>query len=431
MRNVTSLLAALAMLTFSIAQAQTIAIVGGKVHTVGPQGIIESATVLAINGRITAVGTDVAVPDGATVIDAKGKIVTPGLFAPLAGFGLGEVALSADPVDSGQSGDQFTASFDVADAFNPRMTHIAVNRIEGITRAAITPRPAFVFGQPPTAHVISGLGAIVNLGDPGNNIDRRAAALVVTLGAGGGGLAGGSRVAALLTLRQALDEARVWREDPDDYERDEFVHSARDLEALARVLDGETPLLVGINRASDIDVLLRLVDEYSVEAIIAGGAEAWMLADELARANVSVLLDPTANLPGSFDRINARRGAASTLVSAGVDVAFVESGYEVHNVRNITQLAGNAVADGLSWDDALRAITLTPAEIYGVDNALGSIEVGKRADVVVWPGDPLELTNFPDAVVIDGKPIKMVSRQTLLRDRYLQTESGTPPAYRR
>ncbi len=430
MRRLKNVLAATALLVAGVSQADTIAVVGGKVHTVGPQGVIESATIVAVDGRITAVGPNIAVPEGATIIDAKGKLVTPGLFAPAASLGLGEVGLSADPVDSGQSGDQFTASFDVADAFNPRMTHIAVNRIEGITRAVIVPRPSFSFGQPSTAHVISGLGAVVNLGDPGDNVDRRAAVLVVSLGAGGSGLAGGSRAAALLTLRQALDEARVYREDPDDYERDEFVHSARDLEALVNVLDGETPLMVLVNRASDIDVLLHLVDEYAIEAIIAGGAEAWMLADELAQANVSVLLDPTANLPGNFDRINARRGSAAVLVSAGVDVGFF-SGYEVHNVRNITQLAGNAVADGLSWDDALRAITLTPAEIYGVDDTNGSIEVGKNADVVIWPGDPLELTNFPYAVLINGQPVDMVSRQTLLRDRYLKTDSGTPPAYRR
>jgi imidazolonepropionase-like amidohydrolase len=427
--NRLSTLLAVALLTGSLAQAETIAIVGGKVHTVGPQGIIESATVVATDGRITAVGPNVAVPDGAMVIDAKGKTVTPGLFVSGVGFGLGEVGLSADPADAGQSGGEFTASFDVADAFNPRMTHIAVNRIEGITRAAIVPRPGAIFGQPSTAHVISGLGAVVNLGDPGDNIDKRAAVLVVNLGVGGSGLAGGSRAATLLILRQALDEAVAYREDPDDYERDEFVHGERDLQALVRVLDGETPLLASVHRASDIEVLLRIVDEYAIEAIIAGGAEAWMLADELAVASVPVLLDPTANLPGNFDRLNARRGSASILVSAGVDVGFVGSGFPTHNARNITQLAGNAVADGLAWDDALRAITLTPAEIYGVDDAVGSIEVGKLADIVVWPGDPLELTNFPDAVIINGVSIDMVSRQTLLRDRYLQSEK--PPAYRR
>ena len=429
MSYVRNVLTTAALLLLGVAQADTIAIVGGKVHTVGPQGVIESATILATDGRITAVGPNVTVPEGATVIDAKGKVVTPGLFAQGTTLGLGEVGLSADPVDSGQSGDQFTASFDVADAFNPRMTHIAINRIEGITRATIVPKPAFTFGQPSTAHVISGLGAIVNLGDSGDNIDRRAAALVVNLGAGGSGFAGGSRAMALLILRRALDEAGAYRDSPGSYARDEFVHSERDLTALARVLDGETPLLVGVNRASDIEVLLRLVDEYAIEAIISGGAEAWMLADRLAQANVAVLLDPTANLPGNFDRLNAKRGSASVLVSAGVDVSFALSRDQTHNARNITQLAGIAVADGLLWDDALRAITLTPAEIYGVDNALGSIEVGKIADIVVWPGDPLELTNFPDAVIINGESIDMVSRQTLLRDRYMQ--SGKPPAYRR
>lgn len=153
-----------------------------------------------------------------------------------------------------------------------------------------------------------------------------------------------------------------------------------------------------------------------------------MLADELAAAQVAVIVGPTANLPGSFDRINARLGTASTLVAAGVKVAIADSDAQTHNARNITQSAGNAVAHGLDWDDALRAITLTPAEIFGMATSTGSLEAGKAADVVIWPGDPLELTNYPDVVFINGEKIPMVSRQTLLRDRYLQ--SAKPPAYR-
>jgi imidazolonepropionase-like amidohydrolase len=423
------MLSVVAIVCAGTAHAETVAIVGGKVHTVGPQGTLERATILVEDGRILAVGTDVAVPGGATTIDASGKIITPGLFAATGHLGLGEVGLSADPVDAGQSGEQFTASFDVADAFNPRATHIAVNRIEGITRATIVPRPRSEWMQPTTAHVISGLGAVVHLGD-GGNVQRRSAALVVSLGAGGSAYAGGSRAAALLTLRQALDEARVYLDDKDDYERDEFVHSARDLEALGSVLEGDTPLLVAVDRASDIEVLLGLLREYGIRAIIAGGAEAWMVADELAAAGVPVVFDPTINLPGNFDRINVRRDSAEILYRAGVPVAFTDARSPTHNARNVTQLAGNAVAEGMPWDAALRSITLTPAEMFGVADSVGSIETGKLADIVIWPGDPLELTNYPDAVFINGEPIPMISRQTLLRDRYLQDGSGKPPAFR-
>ena len=421
--------AVLALICAGHARAGTVAIVGGKVHTVGPQGTLERATILIGDGRVLAVGSDVEVPDGVQTIDASGKVVTPGLYAAMGQFGLGEVDLSADPNDSEQAGEQFTAGFDVADAFNPRATHIAVNRIEGVTRATIVPKPRFAFMEASTSHVISGLGAVVHLGDD-NNVQRRKAVLVVSLGAGGSAFAGGSRTAAWLMLRQALDEARIYIDARDDYERDEFVHSARDLEALGGVLEGETRLLVRVDRASDIEVLLGLVREYNLRAIIAGGSEAWMVADELATANVPVVLDPTQNLPGTFDRINERRENAVILNDAGVRISFVESDSPTHNARNITQLAGNAVADGMPWDDALRSITLTPAEMFGVADSVGSIEPGKMADIVIWPGDPLELMNYPDAVFINGESIPMISRQTLLRDRYLQDDASKPPAFR-
>jgi imidazolonepropionase-like amidohydrolase len=429
MKQLISSVAMLSLLCVGNAAADTVAIVGGKIHTVGPQGMLERATILIEDGRILAVGSDVEVPDSVRTIDASGKVITPGLYAAMGHFGLGEVELSADPVDSEQAGEQFTAGFDVADAFNPRATHIAVNRIEGVTRATLVPKPRNAFMEPSTSHVISGLGAVVHLGD-GNNVQRRAAVLVVQLGAGGSTYAGGSRAAAWLTLRQALDEARTYADARDDYERDEFVYSARDLEALGGVLEGETRLVVRVDRASDIEVLLGLVREYGLRAIIAGGSEAWMVADKLAAADVPVVLDPTENLPGNFDRINERRENATILNNAGVRISFVESDSPTHNARNITQLAGNAVADGMPWEDALRSITLTPAEMFGVADTVGSIETGKLADIVIWPGDPLELMNYPDAVFINGESIPMISRQTLLRDRYVQQDASKPPALR-
>jgi imidazolonepropionase-like amidohydrolase len=154
-----------------------------------------------------------------------------------------------------------------------------------------------------------------------------------------------------------------------------------------------------------------------------------MLAGELAAAGIAVIVGPSANLPSSFDRINARLGTASILINAGVNVAIADADAQTHNASNLTQSAGNAVALGLDWEAALRAITLSPAEIYGVAATTGSIERGKAADIVIWPGDPLELTNFPEHVFINGEAVPMVSRQTLLRDRYLQTDK--PPAYRK
>jgi imidazolonepropionase-like amidohydrolase len=280
---------------------------------------------------------------------------------------------------------------------------------------------------------LSGLAAIVNLGDNGDAIERRAAAMVVSLGEAGSGLAGGSRAGALLILRSALDEAIDYSQHKNDFERGArrtYGHSVMDLEALQGVLNGVTPLFVDVNRASDIEVLIQLVDEYDIRAIISGGAEAWMVAEQLATAQIPVVLAPQDILPGNFDKINARRESAMILAAAGVIISFADGESHTHNARNITQSAGNAVANGLSWDEALRAITLAPAEIFGVADSVGSIEAGKEADIVIWPDDPLELTSYPEQVLIKGQSVSMTSRQTLLRDRYLQTDSDKPPAYR-
>ena len=427
-----SMICIAALLFGSAATAQTTAIVGGTVHTVGPAGTVEDATVLIEDGIITAVGPNVAVPSGATVVDAAGKIVTPGLFTPYGQIGLEEVGFSAGPLDAVQRGDLFTAGFDIADAFNPRSTLVAVNRIEGVTRALTAPQAQGSDGEL-TSHVISGLAAVVNLGDAAEPIDRRAAAVVVTLGEDGVGLAGDSRASNLLVLRNALDEALDYRANRSAFERGQrraYRLSVPDLEALQSVLTGDVPLLVHIERASDIEALTRLKVDYGIRAIIRGGTEAWMVADRLAAAGIPVLMAPTANLPSNFDRLNARRDAAGILVAAGVTIGFAGPQSHTHNARNITQSAGNAVSEGLAWEDALRAITLAPAEIYGVADRGGSIEAGKEGDVVVWPDDPLELTSYPERVLIKGVDVPMTSRQTLLRDRYLQTDSDRPPAFR-
>jgi imidazolonepropionase-like amidohydrolase len=423
-----SLVGLTAVLVAVNAAAQTTAITGATAHTMGPQGTVENATIVFENGHFVSVTAGGAVPDGATTIDASGKIVTPGLFTPIGSLGLVEVGFSAGPLDMMQRGDEFTASFDIADAYNPRSTLIAVNRIEGVTRAIITPSPGYPDESGSFGSVLAGLAAMVNLGGGNDSLERRAIAMMVSLGQSGSSLAGGSRAGALLTLRGALDEALSYGNNPG--EREDYKLSPPDLNALQGVLSGHVPLYVRVDRASDILVLINLVADYGVRAIIVGGSEAWMVADELAAENIPVVLAPQDILPGNFDRINARRESAVMLADAGVTIAFADGQSQTHNARNITQSAGNAVAYGLSYEAALQAITLAPAQIFGVADRVGSIEAGKEADVVIWPADPLELTSYPEQVFIKGNAVEMTSRQTLLRDRYLQTGSDTPPAYR-
>ena len=434
MRRRMLLAAALAALVPAAVLAEVTAITGATVHTVGPAGSIENGTVVFEDGRIVAVGSGVQVPAGATRVDAAGKIVTPGLFTPMGQIGLVEVSAVEGTVDYVQRGDRFSASFDVAGAYNPRSTLVATNRIEGITHALIAPEPNWPdeFGN--QSKVFSGLASVVNLGDGRDFLVQRGVAVFANFGETGSDLAAGSRAAALMVLRAALDDARAYARNVPAFEQGntrEYSLSQADLETLRTVLDGTRPLLVRVNRANDILTILELAADYDIRLIVLGGSEAWMVADRLAQAEVPVVLDALGNLPRDFDHLNARLDAASVLADAGVRFAIGANGSaQNHNARNITQSAGIAVANGLDWEDALAAITLVPAQIYGVDSEIGSLEPGKRADLVIWPADPLELTTFPEQVYINGEPIEMVSRQTLLRDRYLDPTAQKPPAFR-
>lgn len=417
--------------------AETAIYRGATVYTMGPAGTLEDATVVIRDGRFAAVGVDIDVPrvaGGDSVIDVSGKIITPGLFSAMGQLGLTEVSGVEQTVDFYQMGDHFSASFDVSEAYNPRSTLIAINRAGGITRALTAPSPGYseVSSE---LRVFSGLAAVVQLGERPDFVADRRAALVVNIGEGGSAVAGGSRAAAMLALRTGLADAADYRRNKGSYERGErreYSLSRADLEALQPVLEGKTPLLAHVNRASDIEALLQLASTYRAKLIIYGGAEAWMVADSLAEARVPVILDPTGNLPGSFDALNARLESPAILAGAGVEISFGGNWQsETYAARNITQSAGNAVANGLPWIDALEAITLAPARMYRVDDRCGSIEVGKEADLIVWPNDPLELTSNPEQVVIRGELVSLENRQTLLRDRYMQIDSALPPAWRR
>ncbi|MEX0976460.1 MAG: amidohydrolase family protein [Woeseia sp.] len=414
--------------------AEVTAITGATVHTVGPQGSIENAMVLIEDGIVTAVGNDLEIPVDARRIDAVGKVVTPGLMTPMGQIGLVEVDAVAGTVDFIQRGDQFSAGFDVADAYNPRSSLVAINRIAGITHAVIAPDGASIDQLGNYSRVLSGLASVVHLGDADDYLLDRGVAVIAQLGETGGDLAAGSRAAALMILRTAMDDARDYASNRDAFEqgrRRTYSLSHTDLAALSAVLSGERKLVVDVHRASDISAALRLAGDYDIQMIIVGGTEAWLVAAELATAGVPVILDSIGNLPGSFERLNARLETAAILAEAGVKFAVGGDSFsQNHNARNITQAAGIAVANGLPWAEGLAAITLAPAEIFGLDEQIGSIEQGKRADLVIWNDDPLKLQSYPEQVMIGGRLVPMESRQTLLRDRYLQSESPLPPAFR-
>jgi imidazolonepropionase-like amidohydrolase len=253
--------------------------------------------------------------------------------------------------------------------------------------------------------------------------------MVVDLGADGARHVGGSRAAALQRLETAFDEAELFASSAALVERGQASNLSlprADLAALASFVASGRPMAVRVDRATDIRHALSILRARGIAPVIVGGAEAWKLADELAEADVPVLLDPLANIPGGYDRLGARIDNATLLHEAGVRVGIMEAGG--HDVREIRQYAGNAVAHGLPWEVALAAITRTPAELWRVDDQLGRIAPGMAASLVVWTGDPLELSSWAETVVIDGEVVPQDSRQLRLQERYRNPRSiyGSP-----
>jgi imidazolonepropionase-like amidohydrolase len=184
-----------------------------------------------------------------------------------------------------------------------------------------------------------------------------------------------------------------------------------------------------VNREADIRQVLKLAQKTGIRVAIVGGSEAWRLADTLAAGNVPVFVDALENLPNSFDQIGAADDNAARLHRAGVKVSFINGNDASHNARKVRQIAGNAVANGLPWEAGLAGITLAPAKALGVDTQIGSIEVGKTADLVLWSGDPLEVSSTASAMWLAGKATPLISRQTQLRDRYMAPAKSMPRAY--
>ena len=410
------------------ASAQTYAITNGHLMVTGDAsdpGEIVNGTIVVRDGRIAAIGPNVQVPENAEVFDAGGKPVTPGLFSPMTAVGLVEVGAADESNDSSvDRGVPFHASLRAADAINPDSSIIAVSRAAGVTRAfsALSPAGDSQFG---------GCGALIVLDGTATPVTRDCAAQVSSLGYTGARRAGDNRAASLAVFRKALEDARDYATDPYLYGQRpvEGRLSVADAKALGPVISGDMPIVIRAFSAADIRRTLDLAEEYGLDLILEGAAEAHRVADELAAADVPVILNPVSNLPYLFEDMGATLKAAGILEEAGVMVTFSDG--ETHNVRLMPQLAGNAVANGMSYDAALAAITVVPAQIYGVDDRLGTLAPGKIADLVVWSDDPLELSSRPRLVFVDGKPASLDNRQSALARRYRDLERGDlPPAYK-
>jgi imidazolonepropionase-like amidohydrolase len=395
------------------AAAASVLIRGATIHTMDQRGVL-TGDLLVTDGRIAALGGHLAAPGGAEIVEAAGLVVTPGLFGGIGHIGVEEIGIEPTEGDYALSLGEMRPEFDVTRAFNPNSTAIAVNRVGGVTFAVLAPTARPGSKDRPGGTVIAGQGAVVTL-DGLVTADGRA--LFVDLGGDANALSGGSRAAQLMLLEQALFEAR----SPERLQAgDERLLTPVGRRALQELLESRTPFVFDVDRASDIRQVLALAREEGLRAVIAGGAEAWLVAGELASAGVPVILDPLDNLPGNFDKVGATLENAARLQKAGVTIAFSFRDPQAHNIRKIRQAAGNAVAHGLPPDAALAAMTRNPAVIFGVTDRAGSLAVGRPADLVLWSGDPLEVTTFAERIFIGGQPMPLRSRQTELRDRYLE-----------
>ncbi|MFD1611693.1 amidohydrolase family protein [Sphingomonas tabacisoli] len=426
---------AFAALLATPALAETIAITGGTVALGDGSAPVQGGTVVIRDGRIVAAGPGVGVPAGARTIDATGKWVAPGFVAGFSRVGLVEVD-AVDPTNDTQARNSpYSAAIDVEPGINPRVSAIAVSRLGGVTRAIVAPTA--------THSIFAGQGAVIDTAVHPDAVTVPRAFQFAELGEDGAQAAGGSRPAAYLQFRSSLAAAQRYARNPAGYNGDskDALLNRADAAALVPVVTGKMPLLVHVESGNDIRNVLKLKREFpALKLVLVGAAEGWTVARDIAAANVPVIANALTDLPAAFETLAATQSNIGRMKQAGVRVSIGMNGDdEARQARYAPQYAGNLVAltkipgaAGLSWGDALAAITSAPADALGLAGEIGSLRAGRRADVVLWDGDPLELSSHAERVWIDGVEQPMVDRQTKLRDRYAVPQEGElPKAYER
>jgi imidazolonepropionase-like amidohydrolase len=455
---------ALAFCLATPAAAQTIAITGGTVALGDGSEPIADGMVVIRDGRVVAAGNvRMKLPAGTQVIDATGKWVTPGIVAGFSRLGLSEVDLSADGSDdtTAEKGP-FSAAIDVVPGINPRDQTVAVNRADGVTRALVAPVAA--------KSIFAGQGAVIDTGVDMAPVTAARKFQFVELGETGKDKAGGSRPSAHVLFRNALREAAELRRyaaplasarrtptseleqpvvrNPNesriyglDARRSEDVLLTRfDAAALVPVLQGRQYLLVHVERASDILQVLGLKREFpSLKIVVVGASEGWTVADRIAKSGVPVIASAVNDLPASFEQLAATQSNVGRMRSAGVHVSIgMIDDSDTRNLFLERQYAGNLVAlqrvpgaTGVSWGEALAMITSRPAQAIGMGGEIGSLAAGRRADLVIWSGDPLEGSSAAEQVFIDGVRQPLKDHQTRLLERYRDlSRRDLPEAYR-
>jgi imidazolonepropionase-like amidohydrolase len=426
-------LSGLALSCAAPAQAQNIAITNAKLVIGDGTAPIDGGTVIVRDGRVVAAGKGIAVPAGTDQVDAGGRYVTPGIVAGFTRLGIVEVDGVSATDDSSAGSSPFNAALDIAPAVNPLTSAIPLNRAEGVTRAVVAPDAG--------GSIFAGQGAIIDLGADRNPITRRKAFQFMEFGEAGAGKAGGSRPAAMALFRNALLQVRDYTANPAAYAdlgKDALL-TRYDAEALAPVANGTMKLLVHVERAADILALLDLKRELpKLDLVLVGATEGWTVAQQIAAAKVPVIASALNDLPASFEQLAATQSNIGRMKAAGVLVALGMIGdNDARQARQEKQYAGNLVAlskvpgaSGLSWDAAFATLSGNAAEAIGLGSEIGTLKAGRRADVVIWNGDPLEFSGRPDSVYIDGVKQPLTTRQDALRQRYMDpSRADLPVAY--
>ena len=401
-------LVAAGLLASGAANAQSLAIINATLHTATEQGVLENASIVMDNGKITAINPQQVQAD--KVIDANGQIVTPGFIASINQLGLVEVSAVAGSRDAGE--EKAGIDFDVSLAYNAHSSLIPYARKGGVTRDVITPHGG--------DSIFSGLASVVDLsGDLQGDIQKQAA-LVVYLGE----RSKGSRAFTLQTLINKLEEHQT-KAAKKPKKDDDSTPSIED-KVMVKVLSGDMPLVVGVSRAADIIELLKVKEQFGINLVLNGAQDAVVVKEQIAKAQVPVIMSAMDSLPSSFDSLHASLDNAAALEKAGVKVILTVGGDASHNIYQLRFDAGNAVSYGMSQQGALNAVTSNVADVFGIN--AGSLEVGKAADVVVWSNDPFELSSHVSKMIINGEEVSTQSRQDKLRERYT-TDSTMPRAY--
>lgn len=404
----------------------TFALTNARLNTIA-RGVIERGTLVITDGVISAVGLDVRVPSGATVIDCSGLTVYPGFIDGGTELGLVEVGSLPETRDEDEIGD-ITPQVQALTAVNPNAVAIPVTRVNGITTVIAAP----------SGGLFPGTAALINL--HGYTPEQMHAggfrAVVMNYPSSGRGGWWDNRTDEEVEKAAAKARAKlkdVW-ERAVLYTRIDSAYTASretgrtpeyipEIQALVPVVRGEMPLMIEVNAARDIDSALAWVKQAKVKAIFTGVSEGWRVADKIAAAGIPCIVGPVLTLPTRpSDRYDKPYANPGLLRAAGVKVALRTT--DAANVRNLPYQAGFAAAHGMGKDEALRAITLSAAEIFGVEKLLGSLETGKQASLFVADGDPLEPSTSVRHLFINGYRVPLETRHVDLYKEFINREPG-------